>query len=79
MSNTTIIAAQIDVCEIVFNALSPQLPEDCAGFIAALDAIDDRLTADEYEAVHAAALAMMCYAQQEAFRLGWALRGKMAA
>lgn len=31
MSNTTIIAAQIDVCEIVLAALSPQLPEDCGG------------------------------------------------
>lgn len=74
---STIVTPQIDIAEIVFNSLSPTLPENTRELEAALDLIDDRLTSTEYDAVWAAAMAAMCYAQEAAFKLGWELRSKV--
>ena len=77
MSNATIVTPQIDIAEIVFNSLSPTLPENTKELEAALDLIDDRLTTAEYDAVWAAAMTAMCYAQEAAFKLGWNLRSNL--
>lgn len=72
-----IVVPDIDVCKILFDSLSTELPENTKELEAALDLIDDRLTLKEYDAVWAAAMATMCYAQEAAFKLGWELRGKV--
>lgn len=77
MSSPVIVTQDVDVCQVVFDALSPTLPESTKQLEAALGIIDDRLTAAEYDTIWAAAMHTMCYAQEAAFKLGWQLRGQL--
>ncbi len=66
----------LDIVQIVFDAVekADTLPDHSDAFMAALDTMP--LSYEQHELLWQAAMAAICTTREEAFKLGWAMRGQ---
>lgn len=77
MNNVTIVTPTLDIAKLVYGAVLNDLPDETHAFEAALDAVDDHIPADVYDRLLNVFMATLDTAQENAFRAGWEMRGKL--